>query len=123
MVSPSELRRFALAFPGSEESPHFEKASFRVKKKIFATLDEQKNFAVLKLSPADQSAFSAFDSSVIHPLDGFWGKQGWTKVNLNKVRKTTLKDALRCAYRNVAPKKSTEKQRKKKIRFSGVVSG
>ena len=108
MATYATLRQLALALPESEEASHFEKTSFRVKKKIFATLDEKNNFAVLKLSPVDQSAFSAFDSAVIHPVGGTWGKQGWTTINLSKVRKTTLKDALTCAYCNVAPKKLTE---------------
>jgi predicted DNA-binding protein (MmcQ/YjbR family) len=40
MLSIKKFRQIALSFPGTEELPHFEKTSFRVKKKIFATLDE-----------------------------------------------------------------------------------
>jgi hypothetical protein len=49
MISLATFRKLALAFDETEEKPHWEKASFRVKKKIFATLDEKKHLAVLKL--------------------------------------------------------------------------
>jgi predicted DNA-binding protein (MmcQ/YjbR family) len=105
MISVLTLRNIALSFEGAEELPHFEKTSFRVKKKIFATLDLKNNLACLKLSLINQSVFSAFDSSVIYPVPNAWGKQGWTYVDLRKVRKDLLSDALSCAYNEVMQKK------------------
>jgi len=109
MVTPKEVQTFALAFEEATQEPHFEKQSFRVKKKIFATLDLKKNRAVLKLSPVDQSVFSDYDATVIYPIPGSWGKQGWTIVELKKVRKDIFKDALTMAYCTVAPKKLSSK--------------
>lgn len=109
MVTIEQVRQLALSFDEAEELPHFEKASFRVKKKIFATLDTTSNHAVLKLSEADQSVFSAFDPAIIYPVANKWGKQGWTIVELKKVRKDLFKDALTCAYCAVAPAKLAEK--------------
>jgi hypothetical protein len=37
-VKYETLRHFALALPGSEEQPHFDMASFRVKKRIYVTV-------------------------------------------------------------------------------------
>ncbi|MES2514050.1 MAG: hypothetical protein V4580_07885 [Bacteroidota bacterium] len=54
----------AFAFEEAEELPHFEKASFRVNKKIFATLNVSKKTAVLKFSEIEQSVFSAFDKAL-----------------------------------------------------------
>ena len=109
MVDLKTFREIALSFDEAVEEPHFEKTSFRIKKKIFATLDLDNNKAVLKLSDIDQSVFSAFDNSIIFPVNGTWGKQGWTIVELKKVRKDMLLDALTRAYCNVAPKKLSEK--------------
>ena len=96
----------ALALPGAIELPHFERASFRVNKRIFATLDEKKKIAVLMFSPIEQSVFCAFDKTVIYPVDNKWGKQGWTLIDLKKVRKDMLKDILTTSYNTVAaPKK------------------
>jgi len=108
MVSIEEVTTRALALPEAVQLPHFEKISFRVKKKIFATLDVEKNRVVVKLSEIDQSVFSAYNNTVIYPLPGGWGKQGWTAIELKKVRKTMFNDALRTSYCTVAPKKLAE---------------
>ena len=104
MVSIETFRQLALSFPETLEQPHFDKTSFRIKKKIFATLSIDKKEAVLKLSPIDQSVFCTIDSTMIAPVNGGWGRQGWTKVELSKIKKALLKDALSCAYSQVAPK-------------------
>lgn len=108
MVSIGEAKEWALALPEAVEQQHFEKTSFRVKKKIFATLDIVNERAVVKLSDIDQSVFCKYDPRIIYPVPGAWGRQGWTIVELGKVRKTMFKDALRSGYCLVAPKKLAE---------------
>jgi hypothetical protein len=105
MVKTDAFKKIALSFPGTSEQPHFEKISFRVNKKVFATLDTQNKQACLKLSAIDQSVFCAFDKTIIFPVPNKWGTQGWTFVNLEKIRKEMLVDALTTAWRTVAPKK------------------
>lgn len=104
MVDIDSFRQMALSFPETTEQPHFEKTSFRVGKKIFATLDIKKNQACLKLSEIDQDVFSAFDRSIIFPVPNKWGKQGWTLINLGDVRKDILIDALTTAYGEIGSK-------------------
>lgn len=99
------LRKKALSFPETSEQPHFEKPSFRIGKKIFATLDVTKNQACIKLSPKDQDIFCLADKSVIFPVPNKWGQQGWTFINLDKVSDALLFEALKTAYCEVAPKK------------------
>src|SRR5688572_2482682 len=105
MVSLDTVRKFSLSFPEAEEMPHFEKASFRVKKKIFATIDTKNKRCVVKLSTVDQSVFCSYDKSVIYPIKGGWGKQGWTIIELKKVPKKLLMDAVTTSYCTVAPEK------------------
>jgi predicted DNA-binding protein (MmcQ/YjbR family) len=111
MISISTFRQLALSFAETTEQPHFEKTSFMVNKKIFATLDENNNKAVVKLSAVDQSVFCAFDKTIIYPVPGKWGLQGWTMIELKKIKKEMLIDALTTSYCTVAPKKLTEKYR------------
>jgi len=101
MISNDTFRQLALALPGAEEAPHFENTAFKVKKKIFATLNEKEQRGCLKFSEIDQSVFCAFDAEVIYPVPNKWGKHGWTLVNLKKVRKDMLTDALNVAYNEV----------------------
>ena len=109
MISINAFRKLALAFDEATESPHFEKTSFRVNKKIFATLDEKNSRVVVKLSAVDQSVFCSYDKSIIYPVPGKWGLEGWTMIELKKVKKEMLLDALTSSYCNVAPKKLAEK--------------
>jgi len=105
MVKPDEYRKFALSLPDVVEQAHFDHPSFRVKGKIFATYWEKENKAMLKLSLTDQSVFCAYDNNIFYPVNGAWGKQGATFVNLSKVRKDMFKDALNCAYTTLTKKK------------------
>lgn len=105
MVTLVTLRKLALSFPETTEEPHFEKTSFRVKKKIFATYDHTMKRACIKLSEIDQNVFSSADKTIIFPVDNKWGKQGWTLIEMNKVQSEQFTDALTTAYCEVAPKK------------------
>ncbi|PXY45443.1 MmcQ/YjbR family DNA-binding protein [Flavobacterium hydrophilum] len=105
MVLIETFRKLALSFPNVVEEPHFEKTSFRINKKIFATFDEKNNRAVLKLNEIDQSVFCASSKMIFYPIPNKWGKQGWTIVELSKVRQEMFEDALKLSYENVAPKK------------------
>ena len=107
MVSIDTFRKLALSFPEATEEPHFEKTSFRVKKKIFATYDDINKTACIKLSEINQDVFASADRIIIYPVDNKWGKQGWTIIEMKKVRKE-LFDALTTAYCVVAPKKLSE---------------
>ena len=109
MISIKTFKELALSFPETSQKPHFEKTSFRVKNKIFATLSEETCLAVIKLSEVDQSVFCSIEKSVIYPVNNKWGKQGWTVIDLKKVRKDVLRDALTTAYNEVIKIKKTTK--------------
>lgn len=103
MVTVAILKKLALSFPETTEEPHFEKTSFRVKKKIFVTCDASKNIATIKLSEADQDIFSADIS--IYPVPNKWGKQGWTILEMGQIHPDLFVDAVTTAYCEVAPPK------------------
>jgi len=109
MVTVETFRQMALSLPGVIELPHFDRASFRVNKRIFATMQEEKKIAVLMFSPLEQSVFCAFDKNIIYPVPGGWGRQGATTFELGKIKKAMLKDALSVVYNE-----TVEKTKKKK---------
>ena len=102
MVGIETFTQLALSFPGTTEQPHFEKKSFRTKKRIFATLSINNNIVCLILSPIDQSVFCSIDKTIIYPVPNKWGQQGATLFELKKVRKSILKDALTIAYKEAS---------------------
>ncbi len=105
MISLPQLRKLALSFPETTEDSHFEKTSFRVKKKIFVTYDAKNNRACLKLSLSNQDLFSLHDKATIYPVPNKWGQHGWTFVELNTILEDVLKDAVKSAYTEVVPKR------------------
>lgn len=107
------VREFALSLPETTEEHHFEKTSFRVRKKIFATYGDKDNRACLKLSVIDQDVFSTIGKGEIYVVPNKWGKQGWTFVLLDRLSNDLLEDALTAAYCEVAPKKLGEHIRPK----------
>lgn len=100
MVDTETARLLALSLEGAVEHPHFERTSFRVNKKIFATLDVVSNRVCVMLSPVDQSAFSTYDRSIIYPVPNKWGDKGATYIELDRVREEVLMDALTVAYQS-----------------------
>lgn len=111
MVTIQMLRKLALSFPEVTEEPHFEKTSFRVKKKIFATYDQANERACVKLSAIDQDVFSSANSAIIYPIPNTWGKQGWTFIEMREVHKDLFIDAVTTAYCEVAPRKLAQQVR------------
>lgn len=105
MVDFETFRKLALSFANTTEEPHFEKTSFRINKKIFASFDKKNNRTVLKLNEIDQSVFCASSEMIFYPIPNKWGKQGWTIVELSKVRPEMFEDALTLSYQNVISKK------------------
>lgn len=102
MVSVSIFKDMALEMPEATMAMHFDKPSFRIRNKIFATLHEKDKKAVLKLSLVEQSVFVDMDPAIVYPVPGGWGKQGYTFVELSLVKKKILHEMIVCAWCNMA---------------------
>ena len=109
MVTIDQARKMALTLPETEEKPHFHLTSFRIKNKIFSTIHADKSYMMVSLTPIDQSVFCSYDKNVIFPVPGGWGRKGATFVNLKKVKKSMLIDALTTAWKKTAPPKLVDK--------------
>ena len=106
----AKLDRFrieALALPGSSEQDHFGRPSFRVGKKIFATLWTTEGWAMVKLTPTQQKTWVGTHPSLIWPVEGTWGRQGATLIKLVGRPAVAIVDQRRLlllAWTNVAPR-------------------
>ncbi|GBF40614.1 MmcQ/YjbR family DNA-binding protein [Leptospira johnsonii] len=108
MISLDKVRKLALALPEAKEEPHFEKISFRVSKKIFATVDQENKKIVLKFDQNDQEFFSSASKGSVYPIENKWGQQGWTCVEMKSTDLALFKDMLVVSYCGVAPKRLVE---------------
>lgn len=105
-MTQDDIRALALSLPLAEEHPHFDRASFRVKGKIFATLPPGGEEVVLKLPPEIKESLKQSDPAAIRALPGRWDKGGWTLIAIRSMDDEKLADLIRLAWRQVAPKKT-----------------
>lgn len=99
------FRDLALGLPGATQSSHLGAADFRVGGKIFAQpAGAPGGWALVKLSLTQQDMLCAAEPTLFKPEAGYWGRRGWTRLAVDRVDPATALDALRRAWRNVAPR-------------------
>lgn len=109
MITAAAVRKLALSQEGASEQPHFDTTSFRIGTRIFITLNKSNTKICIKLTPEDQDLFSLHDKAAIYPVPNKWGQQGWTFVELKKVRVGVMKDLLAASLKSLK-KKPTRKR-------------
>jgi hypothetical protein len=104
------FRRIALSLPEAIESAHMNHPDFRVGGRIFATLGSpDAAHGMVKLSPEQQALFLRVDPAAFAPASGAWGLNGSTLVRLASAKTGVVRDAMRMAWRNVAPRRLASK--------------
>jgi hypothetical protein len=104
-VTVAVFRRLALGLPEAVEEAHMGHPDFRVNGKIFATLGyPDGRWAMVKLTPEQQTAFVESAPDIFVPVKGGWGLKGATNVRLPAATRRALGPALATAWRNLAPR-------------------
>ena len=76
-MTAQEFRKIALSLPEAVEAQHMNHPDFRVRGKIFATLQyPTKDFGMVRLPPRAQEEFVFGEPKVFSPVKGAWGKAG-----------------------------------------------
>jgi hypothetical protein len=104
-VGADDVRRLALALPEAAEGDDHDTPAFTVGGKIFCTLKDDPCRITIKLTAEDQDNLVAGHPGVIEPVDGYWGRKGWTVVRCDLADEATITMLLRLAWGNVAPKR------------------
>lgn len=112
MISAKRFRELALSFEGASEVPHMDRAAFRTKRRIFATLPPDGATANLMLDRDLQEALCEAKPRAFAPVPGGWGRMGYTTVDLRVVSEPDLIGALTEAHERASPprKKSAAKR-------------
>ena len=109
-MTADDFRQIALSLPEALESAHMDHPDFRVRGKIFATLGyPDQGWGMVKLTPEQQTSLVRAEPAVFVPAKGAWGRRGSTIVRLDTVDQVTLSGALVAAWRNVAPKRLSDR--------------
>ena len=110
-VSVATFRKMALGLPDAVEAPHFELASFRAGGKIFATLSEKDERAMVKLTPEQQEMMTAAEPKIFQRIPNAWGDKGATWMHLKAADKSAVESALKAAHANLLTKAPKPKRR------------
>lgn len=103
MVTPAEFRTLALALEGTTEAPHFDRTAFKFAR-IYATLAADGLSANLKLTRDVQELKCLTAPELFQPVDGGWGRMGWTSVALQLIGAEELASALAAAWKDAQPR-------------------
>jgi hypothetical protein len=104
-MTAQEFRELALGLPEATEAAHGGHPDFRVRGKIFATLNADETFGMAKLTPEQQTMFVRTEPKVYQPVKGAWGRLGCTYVCLEAATEPSVRQALIAAWRNTVPKR------------------
>jgi hypothetical protein len=104
MATAKDLRRMAMAIEGTSETPHFDRAAFKVAR-IYVTLAADGKTANFKFTPDEQEFKCMMLPDAFAPVPNAWGKQGWTTATLSALSKADLQSALETAWRHATVKK------------------
>ena len=106
-MTPEALRKLALSLPEAHEEPHFERTSFRVGKKIFATMTGDGREAMVKLaSPDDVEGLLASEPDVFFSHGTWTTRNGALGVRLARASATVMRQLVVGAWKSVAPKRA-----------------
>ena len=108
MATKEDLRRLALALPGTCEAAHFDRTAYRVAR-IYVTTDGRS--ANFKFAPEEQEFACMMAPQAFAPVPNAWGKQGWTTADLAKLSAAELEKALATAWAHAQPRKGTRRRR------------
>jgi hypothetical protein len=103
MTDAADFARLALALPGVEQYPHFDRRAFKARV-TFATLAPNELTANIKFAPDEQALKCAVAPDAFVALDNAWGRRGWTRATLAALSEVELRAALEMAWRHGAAK-------------------
>lgn len=106
-MTAAQFRKLALSLPEATEAPHFDRASFRVGKKIFATLTADGAEAMVRVAPrARLHALLKSRPDVFFSFGGWTERNGSLGVRLARADAAELRALVVDSWRHVAPKRA-----------------
>ena len=106
------FRNLALSMPEAHEEPHFERTSFRVGKKIFATMTADGREVMVPVRPlASCLALLESDPEIFFSYGGWTERNGALGIRLARVDARLLQKLVEDAWARIAPKRKSSRRR------------
>jgi hypothetical protein len=105
-MTADDFRALALAFPEAHEEPHFDRASFRVGKKIFATLAPGGDTAMVRVAPPEKlNALLADYPQAFFSFGGWTVRNGSLGITLAHADPALVRELMAGSWAHAAPKR------------------
>jgi hypothetical protein len=105
-MTGSAFRKMALSMTGASEQPHFERSSFRVGTKIFATMTKDGDEAMVRVVPKLRCKDLIKEHPEVFFSHGYWTqKMGAIGIHLAKADAKLMRELMTDAWQAVAPKR------------------
>jgi len=106
-MTPAAFRALALSLPETSEAPHFARTSFRVGKKIFATMVTDGSEAMVRVAPrAALYALLKGQPELFFSYGGWTERNGSLGVRLAKIAAAQMRPLVVASWKHVAPKRA-----------------
>lgn len=110
-MTPARFRKLVLALEGVTEVPHMNRTAYRTKRKIFATIGDNRRVHLI-VEPEDRrEALIESFPKVFFSLGG-WSKLGYVAVEISKVDEALFTELVTEAYEGALPKKSARRAKR-----------
>jgi len=97
-MTADEFRDIALSLEGAAKGSHMGHPDFRANGRIFATLQANDEWGMVKVPPQEQEELLRSHPSMFTPAAGAWGRQGCTMVRLGAADAATIRGAMLLAW-------------------------
>ena len=103
-TTAAQLLGWLEELPGFEERETWGHPTFRVRGRMFGTLDAEGTRTTLKASPEEQQSLIAADPAT-YSFPAYVGKHGWVSVQLATADPAQVRELAVEAWRRTAPKR------------------
>ncbi len=104
-MTAAQLRGLALSMPGAHEEPHFHRTSFRIGKRIFATMTRDGDEVMVPVHPLKRCFALLKSKPEVFFSYGTWTERnGAIGIRLAKAEKKLLRSLVRDAWARLAAK-------------------
>ena len=106
-MTSARFRKLALSMPGASEVPHFQRTSFRVGKRIFATMTGDGRHVMVRVHPLERclSVLNAYPD-IFFEFGGWTRRHGALGVRLSAVDTRRLRGLVYDAWEHIPTKQS-----------------
>lgn len=110
MATVEQMRKFALSLPDVTEKPHFKDIGFHVKKRLFASVNEEKKEGVVGTTPDELEALMEAEPEIFSKYGRATGSVAGLVIKLPKISIKEMQRLVSQSHQMVA---AASKKKKK----------